>query len=147
MLEKADLQQAELEDRLATTTRKVEKQLHTMGGFDVQDYIPRNLQGTSAGREVQVTSSGRYEILDEALMTVLTSPSQQGLPYSGCPSHWRLTCRTNTIVHYSRLTPVDLNGQSELPADCRTQESRSPRRLPCPTQKYGIHMAGGTRVT
>ena len=56
-MDKADLQ-AKMGDRLAVT-KKVEEQLHALGGFDIHDYISRNLRGTLVRREV--TSSERFE--------------------------------------------------------------------------------------
>ena len=55
-------------DKLAVTDRVV-AQLHAMGGFDVADYVPRNLLGTQAGREITLLE--RFDILAPAVMEML----------------------------------------------------------------------------
>lgn len=51
--------------KLQAKTDKVEAQLHALGGFGIQDYIPKNLQRTPPGREI--TSFKLFEIMLLAL--------------------------------------------------------------------------------
>lgn len=57
-----------------------------MGGFDVQDWVPRNPQGSLGG--IESTSSECYEILPEALMTMLTVGLFSHSPYRSDSFCW-----------------------------------------------------------
>lgn len=71
---------------LSAVTTKVKEVLHPMGGFNIQDDIPFDLQGTAAGREVR--SSERYKILAGALIMTLTSVLFPHSPYRSDSFAW-----------------------------------------------------------
>lgn len=83
VMAKAELQ-AKMGDQLAVMDKVVPK-LHALSGFEIQDYVPKNLQGTRADRDI--ISSERFDILVRALMEMLTT----GLPQQSSHRNSRRT--------------------------------------------------------
>lgn len=66
--------QARKGDQLGVT-EKVVAQLHTADGFDLQAFIPKNIQGTQAGCDIALLET--LDILVRALMEMLTAGAPQ----------------------------------------------------------------------
>lgn len=88
IMAKADLQ-AKIDDQLAVT-EKVVTQLYAIGGFDLQDDTPENLQGTQVGRDITLLE--RFDILARGAdgdasgppVAAVTSPLEQILLAPRC---------------------------------------------------------------
>lgn len=65
---------------LQAKTDKVEAQLHALGGFGIQDFIPKNLQKIPLGRNI--TLSNRFKMMLLVLMGMLIDGFFPYSPYT-----------------------------------------------------------------